>query len=247
MFQSGTFWREKKAYWCNWEVLLPWSRFYQIVLSEHNLQSNTFQTWLRCPSFSVFSGCAGSWLLHSAFSSYGEQGLLSSCSAWTSYCGVFSYYGAKILDSVPRGLSCPRARGTFPDQVLNPCPLHWQVDSQPLDHKGRPKIALLAWFLNGMSWIIAVLCFLDWVPWTCALVYWSVSSCSLDHSLLGQFSHFIPGMIVLPGPLAILLSILYCSVIQACLDVESLHSFFKIRYLVFFEKRFPGEGNGNLL
>ena len=164
----------------------------------------------------------------------GEQGLLSSCGAWASYCGVFSFYGAQILDSVPRGLSCPRACGTFPDQVLNPCPLHWQPDSQPLDHKGSPKIALLAWFLNGMSWIIAVLCFLDWVPWTCALAYRSVSSCSLDHSLLGQFSHFIPGMIILPGPLAILLSILYCSLIQACLDVESIHSFFKIRYLFFF-------------
>ena len=30
------------------------------------------------------------------------------------------------------GFSCPKARGVFPDQGLNLCPLHWQVDSQPL-------------------------------------------------------------------------------------------------------------------
>ena len=77
-----------------------------------------------------------------ALSSCGEQGLLSSCSAWTSYCGAFSYDGAQILDSVPRGLSCLRACGTFPDQVLNPCPLHWQADSQSLDHQGRPGVSI---------------------------------------------------------------------------------------------------------
>ena len=27
------------------------------------------------------------------------------------------------------GLSCSTARGVFPDQGLNPCLLHWQVDS----------------------------------------------------------------------------------------------------------------------
>ena len=27
-----------------------------------------------------------------------------------------------------------------PDQGSNPCPLHWQADSQPLRHQGSPKI-----------------------------------------------------------------------------------------------------------
>ena len=31
------------------------------------------------------------------------------------------------------------ACGIFPDQGLNPCPLHWQADSQPLRHQGSPK------------------------------------------------------------------------------------------------------------
>ena len=30
------------------------------------------------------------------------------------------------------------AHGIFPDQGSNPCPLHWQADSQPLCHQGSP-------------------------------------------------------------------------------------------------------------
>ena len=35
--------------------------------------------------------------------------------------------------------SCSAACGIFPDQGSNPCPLHWQADSQPLRHQGSPK------------------------------------------------------------------------------------------------------------
>ena len=35
--------------------------------------------------------------------------------------------------------SCSAACGIFPDQGLNPCPLHWQADSQPLRHQGSPE------------------------------------------------------------------------------------------------------------
>ena len=31
--------------------------------------------------------------------------------------------------------------GIFPDHGSNPCPLHWQADSQPLHHQGSPMIA----------------------------------------------------------------------------------------------------------
>ena len=34
--------------------------------------------------------------------------------------------------------NCSAACGIFPDQGLNPCPLHWQADSQPLRHQGSP-------------------------------------------------------------------------------------------------------------
>ena len=40
---------------------------------------------------------------------------------------------------VVRGPSCSAACGIFPDRDTNPCPLHWQADSQPLHHQGSPK------------------------------------------------------------------------------------------------------------
>ena len=40
---------------------------------------------------------------------------------------------------VAHGLSCSAACGIFPDQGSNPCPLHWQADSQPLRHQGSPQ------------------------------------------------------------------------------------------------------------
>ena len=42
------------------------------------------------------------------------------------------------LRSVAHGPSCSAACGIFPDQGSNPCPLHWQADSQPLRHQGSP-------------------------------------------------------------------------------------------------------------
>jgi len=40
--------------------------------------------------------------------------------------------------AVVHGLSCSEASWIFLDQGLNPCPLHWQVDSLPLSHQGSP-------------------------------------------------------------------------------------------------------------
>ena len=40
---------------------------------------------------------------------------------------------------VAYGLSCSAVCGIFPDQGTNPCPLHWQADSQPLCHQGSPS------------------------------------------------------------------------------------------------------------
>ena len=62
-----------------------------------------------------------------------------------SHCGHFSC-GARALERVgfsscraqaqyrslwalEHGFHCSRACGIFPDQGLNPCPLHWQADS----------------------------------------------------------------------------------------------------------------------
>ena len=40
---------------------------------------------------------------------------------------------------VAHGPSCSTACRIFPDQGSNPCPLHWQADSQPLHHQGSPQ------------------------------------------------------------------------------------------------------------
>ena len=46
---------------------------------------------------------------------------------------------------VAHGPSRSAACGILPDQGSNPCPLHWQADSQPLCHQGSP----LSIFLKG--------------------------------------------------------------------------------------------------
>ena len=45
--------------------------------------------------------------------------------------------------SLARGLSCSLVCGIFLDRRLNSCLLHWQADSQPLDHQGSLYAGLL--------------------------------------------------------------------------------------------------------
>ena len=44
---------------------------------------------------------------------------------------------------VAHGPSRSAACGVFPDQGSNPCPPHWQADSQPLCHQGSPLVLFL--------------------------------------------------------------------------------------------------------
>ena len=55
---------------------------------------------------------------------------------------------------VAHGPSCSAACGIPPDQGSNPCPLHWQADSQPLRHQGSPCWVFLCLFLE--SWFLSV-------------------------------------------------------------------------------------------
>ena len=81
-----------------------------------------------------------------AFSSCGERGATLHFGAWASRCSGFSCCGALALGIrasvvvarglhstgslvVVHGVSCSAARGIFPNQGSNPCPLHWQADS----------------------------------------------------------------------------------------------------------------------
>ena len=51
---------------------------------------------------------------------------------------------------VAHGLSCSAACGIFPAQGSNPCPLHWQADSQPLRHQGSP--VFLFFLISPSHW-----------------------------------------------------------------------------------------------
>ena len=74
-------------------------------------------------------------LLHEGF----LQRLLSIDSACASHCGGFSFARAWTSVAEVPGPSCPAACGIFPDQRSNSYALHWQADSQPLDHQQSPK------------------------------------------------------------------------------------------------------------
>ena len=77
-----------------------------------------------------------------AFSSCGERGPL-----FIAVRGPLTITASLVAEHRPRragsvvvahGPSCCAAYGIFPDQRSNPCPLHWQADSQPLCHQGSP-------------------------------------------------------------------------------------------------------------
>ena len=53
--------------------------------------------------------------------------------------------------AVAHGPSCSAACGISPDQGANPCPPHWQADSQPLCHQGSPPWYFLCRFLCHMQ------------------------------------------------------------------------------------------------
>ena len=110
--------------------------------------------------FNLFLAVVGSSLLCVGFLQLWRAGATLRCGVWASHCGGFSCCGARALGAwasvvvarglqsadsvvVAHGLSCSAACGIFPDQGSNPCPLHWQADSQPLGHQGSPKSSFL--------------------------------------------------------------------------------------------------------
>ena len=140
----------RQEYWSG--VPLPSPGLILVDPSSHQLcplKKLTPHFWAQGLLFAFFHlpHCTGSSLLCKFFSSRGEQGLLSSHGTRTSHCGSFSCCGARALGQVgsvvvAHGLHCPRACGIFLDQGSNPCPLHWQADSYPLEQQGSPLLFL---------------------------------------------------------------------------------------------------------
>ena len=89
-------------------------------------KSNFFFSFL-----SALGHCCYMW----AFSSCSEQELLPSC---VHELLLLQSTGVRASVVVVHRTSCLEPCGIFPDQGSNLCPLHWQADSQPLDHQGSP-------------------------------------------------------------------------------------------------------------
>ena len=92
-------------------------------------------------------GCVGSSFLGEGFFQLRQAGATLHRDARAShYCGLsLRSTGSRRAGSVvvAHGPSCSVTCGIFPDQGSNPCPLHWQADSQPLRHQGSPKSFVL--------------------------------------------------------------------------------------------------------
>ena len=78
-----------------------------------------------------------------AFSSCGKRGplFIAVRGPLTIAAFLVGSTGSRRAGSVvvAHGPSCSAAGGIFPDQGSNPCPLHWQADSQPLHQQGSPE------------------------------------------------------------------------------------------------------------
>ena len=61
------------------------------------------------------------------WSFHGQINTFQVCLSWQSTGSVVEAHGIR----------CSVACGILPDQGLNPCLLHWRVDSLPLSHPGR--------------------------------------------------------------------------------------------------------------
>ena len=115
-------------------------------------------------SFSLVAASGG-------YSQVGRHGLLAAAASlivehrlWSTRASAVVACGLRSCSSLAPehrlvvaapGLSCSVACGTFLDQGLNLCLLHWQPDSLPLSHQGSPPYHLFLFygFINLSHWI----------------------------------------------------------------------------------------------
>ena len=125
------------------QIILSFFFFYFIYLFNFRLR------WVFVAALRLFSSCSERGLLLAvvhrlliAVASLVAEHGLQACMLQQLW-HVGSVVVAHRLQStgsvvVAHRLSCSAACGIFPDQGSNPCPLRWQVDSQPLLHQGSP-------------------------------------------------------------------------------------------------------------
>ena len=105
--------------------------------------------------------------------------------------------------TVAHGPSCSAARGIFPDQGSNPCPLHWQANYQPLRHQGSPLLQFFFFFnflyIFLMLFLSAYILFMYVCMYVCMAVL-GLRFCVRAFSSCGKRG---PLFIVVQGPLFI--------------------------------------------
>ena len=111
------------------------------------------------------------WLCWVFVSVRGPSLVAASGSHSSSWCAALSLLRPLLLRStgsrhagsaiVAHGPSCSTAHEIFPDQGSNPCPLHWQADSQPLRHQGSSTTVWLLFNVDYLSFLIDLLFFLE--------------------------------------------------------------------------------------
>ena len=79
-----------------------------------------------------FSGVVAS----RSYSLLAIRGLLTEVASPVAEHGLWSVRASVV---VAHRLSYSKECGIFPDQGLNPCLWHWQMDSYPLSHQGSPS------------------------------------------------------------------------------------------------------------
>ena len=101
------------------------------------------------------------WLCWVFVSVWGLSLVEASGGCSSSRCAGLSLSRPLLLQStgsvvVAHGPSRSAACGIFPDQSSNPCPLHWQADSQPLHHQGSPQIVFLNKHSSGTYYTLSI-------------------------------------------------------------------------------------------
>ena len=128
-----------------------------------HLSPSTFCKW-HCCFHSFVVDRAGSRLLRGLFSSCVEWGysVAAALGVLTAVASLVAEPGLQgtraSLGAAPRlqstgsvvvvhGLCCSVTYGIFPSQGSNPHLLHWQTDSLPLSHPGRPNWYFFQWLI----------------------------------------------------------------------------------------------------
>ena len=152
-----------KRYILGWQILLPYNNFIMLTLFfwKSCYSDVKFPRWVLkfallwyCPSFYFFLFIYFYFWLCWVFVSVQGLSLVAASRGHSSLrCAGLSLSrplplwstGSRRAGSVvvAHGPSCSAACGILPDQGSNPCPQHWQADSQPLRHQGSPSFYFL--------------------------------------------------------------------------------------------------------